>query len=108
MALVKKLGQDLSTSHGAVTGRSESHSDRDTLVITLQGPYAAFVGYVPKQGDTHANFTYIPDGCYVESSNLASDGKGGGTLTLNCVSPGEDSQQYPASPSKITYRIEMA
>lgn len=108
MALAKKLGQDLSTSHGAVTGQSESHSDRDTLVITLQGPHSAFVGYVPKQGDTHANFAYIPDGCYVESSNLVSDGKGGGTLTVNCVSPGEDSQQYPAAPSKVTYRIEMA
>lgn len=108
MGLQKKLGQDLSTSHGAVTGQSESHSDRDTLVITMQGPYAAFTGHVPVQGNTHTDFTYIPDGCYVESSKLDSDGKGGATLTVNCVVPGADSQQYPAAPSKVTYRIEMA
>ena len=107
MALVKKLGQDLSASHGAVTGQSESHSDNDTLVITLQGPYAAFTGHVPVKGDTHTNFAYIPENSYVESSKLASDGKGGGTLTVNCIFPGDKNEQT-ATPSKVTYRIEMA
>jgi hypothetical protein len=108
MGLVKKLGQDLSTSHGAVTGQSESHSDRDSLTITLEGPYSAFPGNIPKQGDTSAQFGYIPANCYVESSKLASDGKGGGTLTVNCIFPGSDSQEYPAQPTTVTYRIEMA
>lgn len=108
MPLTRKMGLDLSASHGVNTGIRESHSDRDVSVLTFEGPHTALSSIVPHKGDTHEEFDYIPDGCYVDSSSLATDGKGGATLTVNLVNPGADSQQYPASPSKVTYRIEMA
>lgn len=108
MAMQHKLGRNLSTGTpaGVQTGLGETRADTDTIVITVEGPLAALEGIVPRQGDTHDDLAYIPAGCYVSTARLSSDGRGGGTLSINCVDPGADTEQL--APSKITYRLTMA
>lgn len=110
MGLDYKLGQNLSTGtpKGVQTGLGKSNADTNTLVITIEGPLSALEDMVPAQGATHSDLSYIPTGCYVQSARLSSDGRGGGTITINCVDPGSDSSQTPATPTKITYRLTMA
>ncbi len=110
MALTYKLGKDLATGtpKGVQTGLGKRRGDTDSLVITIEGPQAAMESLVPAQGATHADFAYIPTGCYVQNASLSSDGRGKGTITINCVDPGADSEQIPATPTKITYRLTMA
>lgn len=110
MALTYKFGKDLATGtpKGVQTGLGKRRGDTDALVITIEGPLAALEDLVPAQGTTHADFAYIPTGCYVQNASLASDGRGKGTITINCVDPGADSSQTPATPTKITYRLTMA
>lgn len=110
MALTYKLGKNLATGtpKGVQTGLGKRRGDTDSLVITIEGPQATMEDLVPAQGATHSDFDYIPTGCYVQSASLASDGRGKGTITINCVDPGADSPQTPATPTKITYRLTMA
>lgn len=110
MALTYKLGKDLATGtpKGVQTGLGKRRGDTDSLVITIEGPQATMESLVPAQGATHADFAYIPTGCYVQNASLSSDGRGKGTITINCVDPGADTEQNPTPPTKITYRIEMA
>ncbi len=110
MALTYKLGKNLATGtpKGVQTGLGKRRGDTDSLVITIEGPQATMEDLVPAQGATNADFAYIPTGCYVQSASLSSDGRGKGTITINCVDPGADSQQTPATPTKITYRLTMA
>ena len=110
MALTYKLGKNLATGtpKGVQTGLGKRRGDTDSLVITIEGPQATMEDLVPAQGATHADFDYIPTGCYVQSASLSSDGRGKGTITINCVDPGADSAQTPATPTKITYRLTMA
>ena len=108
MALQHKLGRDLSsgTLKGVQTGGARTNADTSTIVITVEGPYSALESIQPAQGATNSDLAYIPSGCYVSSARLSSDGRGGGTLTITCVDPGEDSQDL--GPTKITYRLTMA
>lgn len=110
MALTYKLGKDLATGtpKGVQTGLGKRRGDTDSLVITIEGPQATMESLVPAQGATHADFAYIPTGCYVQNASLSSDGRGKGTITINCVDPGADSEQTPTTPTKITYRLTMA
>ena len=110
MALTYKLGKNLAsdTPKGVQTGLGKRRGDTDAIVVTIEGPLATMESLVPAQGATHADFAYIPTGCYVQNASLASDGRGKGTITINCVDPGADSQQTPATPTKITYRLTMA
>lgn len=110
MALTYKLGKNLATGtpKGVQTGLGKRRGDTDSLVITIEGPQATMEDLVPAQGATNADFAYIPTGCYVQSASLSSDGRGKGTITINCVDPGADSAQTPATPTKITYRLTMA
>lgn len=110
MALTYKLGKNLATAtlKGVQTGLGKSKGDTDALVITIEGPLAALENLVPAQGATNSDLAYIPAGCYVQSSRLSSDGRGGGSLTINCVEPGSDTEQAPATPTQITYRLTMA
>lgn len=110
MALTYKLGKNLATGtpKGVQTGLGKRRGDTDAIVVTIEGPLAAIEDLVPPQGATHSDFDYIPTGCYVQNASLSSDGRGGGTITINCVDPGADSSQTPATPTKITYRLTMA
>lgn len=109
MALTYKLGKNLATAtlKGVQTGLGKRRGDTDAFVITIEGPVAALEDLVPAQGATHADFAYIPEDCYVQSSSFSSD-RGKGIITINCVDPGADSEQTPATPTKITYRLTMA
>lgn len=110
MALTYKLGKDLATGtpKGVQTGLGKRRGDTDSLVITIEGPQAMMESLVPAQGATHDDFAYIPTGCYVQDASLSPDGRGKGTITINCVDPGADSEQIPPTPTKITYRLTMA
>jgi hypothetical protein len=108
MALKHVLGEDLSTEPGAVTGYGEAKDAKNSVTITVTGPISSLSGNVPPQGATHTDFDYIPTGCYVQSARLTSDGNGMGTMTVNCVDPGADSEQTPATPTKVTYKISMS
>ena len=115
MSLVHKLGKNLANpgtgvAKGVQTGVATTREDNLELVITIEGPLSTLESIAPEKGAIYsAAFPYIPnDGSYVQRSRVVSDGKGGGTLTVHCVNPGADSQQDPAPPTKITYRIEMA
>lgn len=110
MALTYKLGKNLATGtpKGVQTGLGKRRGDTDAIVVTIEGPLAALEDLVPAQGATHADFAYIPTGCYAQNASLASDGRGKGTITINCVDPGSDSAQTPTTPTKVTYRLTMA
>ena len=111
MALTYKLGKNLAsdTPKGVQTGLVKRRGDTDAIVVTIEGPLATMESLVPAQGATHADFDYIPTGCYVQNASLSSDGRGKGTITINCVDPGPaNSSQTPATPTKITYRLTMA
>lgn len=109
MALTYKLGKDLAsgTPKGVQTGLGKRRGETDAIIVTIEGPQEAMESLVPAQGATHDDFSYIPEGCYVQNATLASDGRGKGTITINCVDPGSDSEQVPTTPTKITYRITM-
>ena len=109
MALTYKLGKDLAsgTPKGVQTGLGKRRGEIDAIIVTIEGPQEAMESLVPAQGATHDDFSYIPKGCYVQNATLASDGRGKGTITINCVDPGSDSVQVPTTPTKITYRITM-
>ena len=110
MAYQYKLGKNLATGtpKGVQTGLGKANGDTSTVVVTIEGPLAAMESLVPAQGATSTDLSYIPAGCYVQSARLSSDGRGKGTITINCVDPGADSSQSPATPTKITYRLTMA
>lgn len=112
MAFSHKLGKNLSTGtpKGVQTGIGVTNADESTMKIIIEGPIAMLQSIQPAQGAVYSSaFPYIPnDGSYVQTSVLASDGRGGGTLTITCVNPGGDSAQTPAAPTKITYRLTMA
>ena len=112
MALKYKLGKNLATGtpKGVQTGERKTKADSNSVQVIIEGPYSTLESIQPAQGAAYsAAFPYIPnDGSYVQSSTLSSDGRGGGTLTVNCVNPGADSGSTTPTPTKVTYRLTMA
>ncbi len=93
---------------GAVqTSKSVRIAAKNGCTVVVEGPYAELEVIVPDQGTGHAGCSFCPDGMYVESATLDPDGSGGGKLVISCLSIGDDSQQNPAAPTRVTYTIEM-
>ena len=109
MAIVHKMGQDLSSPEatpGGVIGVSTINATSTSVTVRVVGPMSALEGHIPKQGDGHDDYPYIPANCYVDSARLEPDGDGMGTLIVMCVDQGAADEQI--TPSEIVYRIDMA
>lgn len=89
------------------TSKSTRSAAKRDCTVVVEGPYAALEPLVPIQGDGSEDCSFCPEGMYVESAALDPDGTGGGKLSIMCLAIGNDSQQNPATPTRITYGIEM-
>lgn len=82
-----------------VTGEVNTVSDKNSTVVTVEGPYESL-----KSANRES---YVPDGYTLESSTLSPDGNGLGKLTLNCIKyDSGDSSGFSAV--RTTFRIDMA
>ena len=112
MALEYAAGQDLANNDsttgepGVITGVGETQADVVSQTVIVRGPLAVLKNRVPAQGTDHTACGWVPDGYWVKDATLSSN-EGEGTITIHCVAPGTDSAQSPASPTLITYQIEM-
>jgi len=113
MALSHALGRDLAVNDsttglpGVITGVGEQKSDTNTRTVIVRAPLAVLESLVPAKGASHADCGWVPENYFVSSARLSSS-DGEGIITLECISPGDDSQQAPIAPSLIQYQILMS
>lgn len=81
-------------------------STDNTVVVEIEGPYAAVAAMQPAYGAGHAAFTPCPDGFTVAGSEVSPDGRGGGRLSVTCVAYGEAAGSGFA-PTKTVFTIDM-
>ena len=112
MALSHAFGRNLAVNDaetglpGVITGVGEQKADTNTRTVIVRAPLAAIESRVPPKGASHAVCGWVPERYFVSSARLSSS-DGEGTITLECISPGDDSQQAPIAPSLIQYQILM-
>lgn len=100
--------QYIAGTQGAVqTSKTVRIAAKNGCTVVVEGPYSALEAVVPEQGDDNTSCSFCPSGMYVESATLDPDGIGGGKLSISCLDVGNDSEQTPAVPTRITYSIEM-
>ena len=113
MALSHALGRNLAVNDagtglpGVITGVGEQKSDTNTRTVIVRAPLAVLESRVPAKGASHAACGWVPENYFVSSARLSSS-DGEGTITLECISPGADSQQAPIAPSLIQYQVLMS
>lgn len=110
MALEYAYGQNLSggagVAPGVVSGVGKQQGDAYTQTVIVTGPLSVLENAVPVQGDDSTVCPWVPNGFFVRTARLTSQ-NGEGTITIECINPGADSAQTPASPILIQYQILM-
>lgn len=112
MAYEHAVGKDLSQNDqttglpGAVTGGALSKGDIQTRTVIVRGPLSVLESKVPAQGADSTDCGWVPAGFLVLNATLTSS-DGEGTITIECGAPGSDSEESHASPTLITYEIDM-
>lgn len=81
-------------------------STDNTVVVEIEGPYAAVAAMQPAYGAGHAGFAPCPAGYTVAGSEVSPDGRGGGRLSVTCVAYGASSDGGFA-PTKTVFTIDM-
>ena len=84
-----------------VTGESKSKSDKDGIVVTVEGPYSDLTP--PSKGDE--NCDYLPSGFIVESATVDPAGNGFGKMTIRGIAYG--STDISTLPERTTWKISM-
>lgn len=90
------------SSNPVVTGETIRKTSKDGCVVTVNGVNASLRTLQPAPGTGHAGCSVIPEGYLCESSEVSGD-----RLTINCMAIGEDSEQNPAAPFRVTYQVDM-
>ena len=110
MALEYAYGQNLSggggVAPGVVSGVGKQQGDAYTQTVIVTGPLSVLENAVPAQGDDSTVCPWVPSGFFVRTARLTSQ-NGEGTITIECINPGADSAEIPASPILIQYQILM-
>lgn len=110
MALEYAYGQNLAggggVAAGVVSGVGKQLGDAYTQTVIVTGPLSVLENAVPAQGDGSTVCPWVPNGFFVHTARLTSQ-NGEGTITIECINPGADSAETPASPILIQYQILM-